>query len=184
MKIRMMLMMFFVLAFTSAVFAQSNGSFENGINPGIFTTVSAGSNNITDWRVDFGNVDYIGSYWQASEGVRSIDLNGLRRGRISQRLGTVAGWTYKVTFDMSGNPDGGPAQKIMSVSINGSSSQYYFYDTSLTENTKDDMKWMSNTYYFTATSIRTVLAFDSEIEGLYGPALDNVTIAPINSPSF
>jgi len=184
MKIRMMLMMFCVLAFTSAVFAQSNGSFENGINPGSFTTVSAGSNNITDWSVNFGSVDYIGSYWQASEGVRSIDLNGTTRGQISQRLTTVPGSTYQVTFDMSGNPDGSPAQKIMSVSINGGqSSQSYTYDTSLTGNTREDMKWMSNTYFFTATSRRTVLAFTSEIVGLFGPALDNVTITLINSPN-
>ncbi|MCA1623376.1 MAG: choice-of-anchor C family protein [Acidobacteria bacterium] len=177
MKIRMMLMMFCVLAITPAVFAQSNGSFETDTNPGGFTTVYMGNTNIDDWSVDFGSIDYIGSYWQASEGVRSIDMSGRNEaGQISQTLTTVAGWTYQVTFDMSGNPDGGCGVKEMSVSVDGLSSQSYTYDTCLSGNTREDMKWAPNTYYFTATSSETVLTFTSLIAGFFGPALDNVNI--------
>ena len=57
-----------------------NGSFEDGVDPGVFTTLGEGSGNITGWSIYGGGVagtiDYIGSYWNASDGNRSIDLNG------------------------------------------------------------------------------------------------------------
>ncbi|MBI3342508.1 DUF642 domain-containing protein, partial [Candidatus Curtissbacteria bacterium] len=86
----------------------TNGSFESGTDPGVFTTVNPGGTNITGWNVDSGNVDYIGTYWPASNGVRSVDMNGLTAGSISQSLTTVVGATYNVTFDLSGNPDSRP----------------------------------------------------------------------------
>lgn len=53
-----------VFAFaTTASAVGSNGSFENGISPGVFTTLTAPNNtSITDWTVDTGSIDYIGSY--------------------------------------------------------------------------------------------------------------------------
>src|SRR5258708_31625129 len=60
-------------AFTGA----SNGSFETGtFDAQAFDTLSAGSTAITDWTVDSGTIDWIGTYWTASNGSRSIDLNG------------------------------------------------------------------------------------------------------------
>ncbi|MCA1623774.1 MAG: choice-of-anchor C family protein [Acidobacteria bacterium] len=183
--IGMMLVMFYVLAMTPAVFAQTNGSFEQGTkNPGNgWWVVPAGSTIITGWTVDSGNVDYIGLYWQASNGTRSIDMNGsiinmngLGAGQISQTLETVPGWTYIVTFDMSGNPDGGPCEKIMSVSAGDLTAQSYTYNTCFATNTRSNMKWESETFYFTATDSETVLTFASKIPGWYGPALDNVNV--------
>ena len=44
-----------------------NGSFESGVSPGSFVTLNAGdSTSLTDWTVKSGNIDYIGSYWTAS----------------------------------------------------------------------------------------------------------------------
>lgn len=168
----------FALLFLSTIIsasAQTNGSFEQGINPGGFTTVFAGQTNISGWSVDFGSVDYIGNYWQASEGARSVDMNGQNQaGQISQSLATTAGWTYEVTFDMSGNPDGGPAKKFMSVSADKRSTVIYLYTTG--SNTRADMQWESNVYYFTANSSTTVLSFTSETAGFFGPALDSVKV--------
>ena len=62
---------------TFAFAGATNGSFETGtFDAQAFDTLSAGSTAITDWTVDSGSVDWVGSYWTASVGSRSIDLTG------------------------------------------------------------------------------------------------------------
>ncbi len=162
---------------------ESNGSFENGPNVGSgFMTIFAGQNNILDWTVGLHSVDYIGGYWQASEGVRSIDLNGHQAGEISQTIETAIGLTYRVTFDLSGNPDGLPTEKIMSVSANGANVTQYSY--SIGQNTKTNMQWVPNEYHFVATNTNTVLAFTSHVGGFFGPAIDNVAVAAVSVHPF
>src|SRR4029079_18341039 len=78
-----------------------NGSFESAtVDPNNsafgFVEFNAGDTSIIGWIVDRDNIDYIGSYWQASNGARSIDLDGLRPGSISQTFDTVIGSTYQV----------------------------------------------------------------------------------------
>ena len=92
-----------------------NGSFELGANPGSFSALNGGSTSIDGWTVGGGanSVDYIGSYWSASDGTRSIDLNGLVPGSISQTFDVVSGQTYRVSFDLAGNPVGGPQFKTL-----------------------------------------------------------------------
>ena len=153
-----------------------NGSFELGDNPGsTFTTQSAGSNAITGWTVGGFGVDYIGGYWMASDGVRSIDLSALSSGSVSQSIATEAGKTYTVTFDLSGNPDGGPDQKITVVSISGSLPYIATYDVTAA-NSRDNMNWQSYSYTFTAFSNLSTLTFASNEYTPFGPALDNVGI--------
>ena len=160
----------------------TNGSFETGTDPGAFATLVPGDTDITDWTVVSGTLDYIGTYWQASDGTRSIDMNGTDAGSISQDLPTVVGATYDVTFDLSGNPDGGVALKELSVSANGDLPQNYSYNTSVEGNTTADMKWASSTYSFVATTTSTTLTFTSLIAGAFGPALDNVLITETLPP--
>jgi choice-of-anchor C domain-containing protein len=154
----------------------SNGSFETGIAPGVFTTLTAGDNSsIPGWTVSSGTIDYIGSYWTASDGSRSIDLSGNGPGGISQTFATIAGVTYNVTFDLSGNPAGPPAVKTMTVDAGGAPSTYT-YDTVAAGNTLANMKWAAQTYSFTATSASTTLTFTSTTATAYGPALDDVRV--------
>lgn len=164
----------------------SNGSFETGtlIDPSFTTLTAVDGASITDWTVDSGSIDYIGTYWTASLGVRSLDLNGLAKGSISQTLTTVVGATYNVTFDLSGNPDSRPAEdplfspsiKDLRVSATGAISQDFNFDTSVELNDKSNMKWKSEAYSFVATGTSTTLTFASQIPGAFGPALDNVVI--------
>ena len=156
----------------------SNGSFENGTAPGSFTNIVTGGTNITDWMVDSGNVDYIGTYWVASDGSRSIDLNGTAAGSIKQTFATTVGATYEVTFDLSGNPEGTPGTRVVRVSATGSGtpSQDFTYDTVAKANTLADMKWESKTYTFIAGSTSTTLMFTSQTAGSNGPALDKIAI--------
>lgn len=152
----------------------SNGSFETGVAPGVFTTlVGVNNTNITDWTVDSGSVDYIGSYWMASDGTRSLDMTGFSSGTVSQTFPTVIGHTYEVSFDMAGNPAGFPLEKHLDVSVGGAPESFTF---DVTGKTLVDMGWETNTYEFTATSTSTTLSFASQDAGFFGAALDNVVV--------
>jgi len=175
-------------AATVIVFAASfdNGGFETGptVDPIGFTTLYLPSTSINGWSVDSGSIDYIGSYWQAADGARSIDLNGFTAGSISQTFTTVKGATYKVDFALSGNPDGrtyagqywSPDPKIVAVSATGNAAQSFDYNTAEKNNTLSNMLWVGHTYTFVATGTSTTLTFASQIVGAFGPALDNVSI--------
>ncbi len=152
-----------------------NGSFELGTNPGSFTTEDAGSTAITGWTVGGFGVDYIGSYWMASDGVRSVDLSALSAGSVSQSFATTVGTDYTVTFDLSGNPDGGVGTKLALTSISGSLPQLSMY-TVTAANSHEDMNWQTYSYTFTAFAATSTLTFSSFEYNPYGPALDNVSV--------
>ena len=168
-----------VLAFAGV----TNGSFETGTHSSApFDTLSAGSTDLAGWTIDSGNVDWIGSYWQAADGSRSIDLDGNTPGAISQTLATTIGNTYEVTFALSGNPAGGSASKTLTVGATGAASASYTFDTGIAGNSFSDMKWAAQVYSFVATSSTTVLTFTSTTAGLFGPALDDVDVAETVAP--
>lgn len=162
----------------------TNGSFEMGTNPGAtFSTLAAGSNAITGWTIGGAGVDYIGGYWNASDGVRSVDLSALNSGGVSQNITTVAGKTYKVTFDMAGNPDGGLGNRLMVVTSNGFTPQQNIFTVG-PANTHTNMGWVSMSYMFTAgPGTTTNIAFASGEYNPYGPALDNVGISAVPEPT-
>ncbi len=177
-------LLFFVsaaaLAVTAAMPAAAveivNGSFELGTDPGAgFTTQAAGSNAITGWTVGGFGVDYIGTYWQASDGVRSIDLSALSAGSLSQTFATTIGTDYTVTFDLSGNPDAGTGTKLALTSISGSLPQLSTYEV-LASNSRENMNWQTYSYTFTAFAANSTLTFSSFEYNPFGPALDNVSI--------
>jgi choice-of-anchor C domain-containing protein len=166
----------------------TNGSFESGIAPGTFTTLSGGdSTSITGWTVDPVNIDYIGSYWQAGDGNRSIDMNGLAHGGLTQTFDTTAGQAYKVTFLLSGNPDNGhnPAIKTLDVLTNNVSHPFSF-DT--TGNSLANMGWTQESFTFVAgAGNSSTIDFKSTTfmpEGCpcFGPALDGVSVTAVPEP--
>jgi choice-of-anchor C domain-containing protein len=162
-----------------------NGSFENGvaIAPGSFVTLSTGdTTSITGWEVLSDGVDYIGTYWQASEGTRSLDLSAESSGGVKQRLtGFEVGKRYQITFDLSGNPDGGDNPKRMLMSATGGVPQTYVY--TLTDNTRADMNWVTLTYDFVASSTIQDVQFRSLENNPSGTTLDNVSISLVPEPS-
>jgi choice-of-anchor C domain-containing protein len=169
-----------VLAFAGV----TNGSFETGsYSSAPFDTLSAGSTDLEGWTIDSGSVDWIGSYWQAAHGSRSIDLDGNAAGAISQTLATTIGNAYDVTFALSGNPFGGPAAKTLTVGASGAASQSYTFDIGIAGNSTGDMKWATQVYSFIATSTTTVLGFTSTTPGVFGPALDDISVAETAPPT-
>ncbi len=155
-----------------------NGSFESGTDPGSFSIVTApNSTTITGWSVVSADIDYIGTYWAAANGVRSIDLSGSigSAGAIQQTFTTVSGATYHVTFSLAGNPDGVQGTKTVQVSASpcaGCSPQNFTFDT--TGRSISNMGWVDATYNFRATGASATITFTSLDSSGFGPAIDNV----------
>ena len=159
-----------------------NGSFEAGTPAGSFTTVSGGDNSsVTGWAATGNSVDYIGNYWTAQDGLRSIDLNGGAQGGIQQTFDTLAGVQYNVTFWLAGNPDGSPVTKSVLVGATGATDGLFSFDS--TGASKSNMGWSKYTYNFLATGTSTTLSFASQNAGAYGAALDNVAVAAVHEPA-
>jgi hypothetical protein len=208
----MMNMKFFAIAVmamiaTAPVSAASlvkNGSFEQGVNPGTnpgYVTVgsSYASNVIDHW--DVKNIDYIGSYWEASDGVRSIDLNGSAPGTIRQRVKLVKGGLYSLSWDVAVNPDLETTRGRSFVASLGNGN----FEVTVCElscpvpagnhfvtlggiATHDNMLWQTLTTKFVADSRNTYLSFVSsggpKKDGgmAWGAAIDNVRLAAIPEP--
>jgi choice-of-anchor C domain-containing protein len=160
----------------------SNGSFENGAPiPGDFSTLpSPDATSITDWTVSAGSVDYISTLWSASEGSRSIDLNGSDLGALSTLLtidsGDV-GFEQTILFDLATN---GSGQKDLSVSLSGFATLPYSIISTGNKPGDSGNLWTTFSYKFTPTSIGTpTLTFTSLSPGNAGAALDNVRVQPI-----
>lgn len=161
----------------------TNGSFEAGsVNPGGgFVPLGGGSGAVTGWTTGGGGIDYIGGYWQPSNGSRSVDLSNLSAGSIFQTFDTVAGQLYTVTFDMAGNTDGGALIKDMTVQATGGLLANFSFDR--TGKTHANMGWISLSYSFVATGSSTTLTFTSLENNPYGPALDNVAVTAVPEPA-
>jgi choice-of-anchor C domain-containing protein len=158
-----------------------NGSFELGTDPGSFKTLNPGATDITGWTIT-GQLDYIGTYWQASDGGRSLDLSGLSAGSIQQDIDTIIGSTYIVNFDMAGNPDGDPTIKQLTVEAVGVDAQAFDFD--ITGHTKSNMGWQTMQWLFVANVTTTTLKFTSLVGDTgWGPALDNVTVTAVPAPA-
>ena len=163
-----------------------NGSFENPIvNNNSFATYNPGDPSLTGWTISNASIDHIGSgYWQASDGVQSVDLNGAHgASTISQVLtGLVIGQSYTIRFDMAGNPEGPPALKTLDVSVGMAPVQSYIFDT--TGKSSQNMGWATFSYTFVAGAQSGTLAFQSTTsECCWGPALDNVRIDAVPLPA-
>jgi choice-of-anchor C domain-containing protein len=166
---------------TPAGAAILNGGFEDGAYPGGgFGTLSYGAMNLSDWAVGGNSIDWIDNYWQPAEGSRSIDLSGNGPGSLSQQFGTLPGTTYRLTFAMAGNPDGGDAMKDLRVTALDIGSGDYTFDT--TGKTRTAMGWDTREFVFTARTYATTLIFESLENDAYGPALDAVAVNVVPLP--
>jgi choice-of-anchor C domain-containing protein len=163
----------------------TNGSFESAsVNPGSgWLTLASGSTQIDGWEVFGGTIDYIGTYWQAADGNRSVDLNGNGGpSGIRQTFDTTAGTTYLINFALAGNPDGAPATKTVEVQ-SGAFSQLFTF-TIPAGTTHANMNWQYHSLLFTAASGLSTVSFLSLTDSaFFGPALDNVSVAAVPEPA-
>nr|WP_186728946.1 choice-of-anchor C family protein [Sphingomonas panacisoli] len=153
----------------------------SGTNPGVFTPLAAGSTAITGWTVGGDSVDYIGTYWNAQNGSRSVDLSGNAPGSIFQTFDTMLGQVYNVTFFLGANGDGPPPTKTVSVTATGNAAGNYSVGT--TPFPPNVVTWSPFNYVFTATGTSTTLTFTSTGQTAYGAALDNVNVTAVPEPA-
>ncbi len=162
-----------------------NGSFEDGLaDIGLFTTIPTDdTTSITGWRVLSDGVDYIGSLWEASDGSRSLDLSALSSGGVSQQItGFEVGKRYRITFDLSGNPDGGEGIRTLVMSATGGEAVLYEYVVG-PENSAGNMLYQTLTYDFVASNTMQGVQFRSLENSSFGVVLDNVSISLIPEPA-
>ncbi len=156
-----------------------NGSFENpaGVYP--YRVFDIG-NPPPGWTVESGTVEIVGTYWPAAQGSQSLDLNGIFEyiGTIYQDVPTVPGERYKIRFAYAGNPEGGPVIKTTKVFWDGAELATVSFDT--TGRSRSNMGWVYYDYEVTATSGTGRLRFQSMTSSFCGPALDDVSVTPVN----
>ena len=161
----------------SSAFAGTNlvadGDFDSPSGGGAFTTYSSGT-SFGPWNVTVGSVDLIGGYWQAPVGGGSVDLDGNAPGGITQVLNLTSGETYDLSFYLSGNPDGGPATKSVTVSI-GNLDETFTY--TLAGNSHSDMMYQLETVQFVAGSTDALSFTSNDVNSPYGPVIGGVTVA-------
>lgn len=155
--------------------AFSDGSFETPVvSPHTFQELYQGQ-SMGPWTIATGSVDLNGEgFYQAADGVQTLDLNGSYPGTVSQTFSTVPLFKYEVSFALAGNPDGGPAVKTGQVLVNGKAVTNFSFD--ITGKTRANMGFVTEEFTFLATSNSTTLQFASTTSGAYGPVIDNVHI--------
>lgn len=176
-----------LLASTSAsAVTLINGSFEDGVaigGSGFETLATGDTTSITGWEVLSDGVDYIGSYWAASDGVRSLDLSALTSGGVKQSVsGFEIGKRYTITFDVSANFSGGNDTKRFTMSATGGEPYIDSY-TRTGANSASNMLWQTYSYTFTATGMMQDIQFRSLENDPSGIALDNVSISLVPEPA-
>ena len=160
----------------------ANGSFETGTDPSPYATYGAGAFN--GWTIDAGTIDYIGDYWQASDGVRSVDLAGNSPGTLSQTFATSIGTKYFVSFDLAGNPDNADKIKEIYSQVVSGGLTTFTASFDATGKSHADMGWTTFVYSFVASATQSTLSFQSlDQECCWGPALDNVSVSAVPLPA-
>ena len=182
----------------------TNGGFETSQSPiGNFKVLYSGTTDstfVTGWTVSDGVIAYTGTYWNAQEGTRSLNMNGgqSRVGVIYQDFATVPDNAYDVTFWISENPNvydwvlypqpvslkvaaGAPsettpaASEIFSYNIDDHSRAQYVAAT----DSYIGIDWVQEVFSFVADNATTRLTFSSAYSDRPGGGalLDNVSVS-------
>jgi hypothetical protein len=158
-------------------------TFDSGTSDGPWTIVN-GVNDAT------GSVDVVDTYWQSptGPGTGSVDLDGTfpptggpAAGGIEETLSLAAG-SYVLTFDLSGNPDGGSPDKTVLVSVGNVSNDSFTFVTG--SNTHTAMGYLTETVDFTATGPTTLSFISDDLAGSeFGPVIADVSVTPVPEPA-
>ncbi len=158
----------------------TNGGFESPDGVSGYTLFGLG-NSMPGWTTEQGTVEIVAStYWESAEGSQSLDLNGIEDfiGTISQDIPTTPGQHYRIRFALAGNPEGGPDIKSLKLSWTGKELEQLRFD--VTGHSKTNMGWEYHEYVVYASSDTSRLRFQSTSAGFCGPALDDISVTPID----
>lgn len=132
------------------------------------------------WTLVSGTIEHIGSYWKGygGWGDQSIDLNGNDTGHIAQNVYLEPG-RYEVKFALSGNPDGGDVKDVR-VSLGSMFEDFTFNSAGRSH---AEMGWVLERAQFLVNQAGTYsLSFQSLTTGMWGPAIDRVSLNEVQVP--
>jgi choice-of-anchor C domain-containing protein len=158
----------------------ANGGFESPDGVSTYTLFTKGS-SIGGWTIEQGTVEIVAAtYWQSAEGSQSLDLNGIidQIGTISQDITTTPGQHYRIRFALAGNPEGGPDIKSLKLSWAGKELEELRFD--ITGHSTTNMGWEYHEYVVHAPGATNRLRFQSTSPGFCGPALDDISVTPLD----
>ena len=141
---------------------------------------------VQDWDIGGAGIDHIRTYWAPSEGSHSIDLSRRGGGSVSQLVPTDLGGSYTLSFDMAGNPECGPEEKLLKVSWGDQPAfgPYSYITTGYP--TVGPGGWQTVTLAdLPGKAVGTQLMFEdvSTPSSACGVALDNVVVRTVVTPA-
>lgn len=154
----------------------SDGGFETPVVASGFQTF-VGGKKMGPWHVTGNSVDLVnGDFLAAHGGKQDVDLSGTNysgdsSGGIYEDVPTQPGKTYTITYVESGNNQGSPAIKSLSVSFGGE------LIATTTFNTAGNDAYVVHSYQVVATSTSSRLQFTSNTTTLFGPLIDDVSVS-------
>lgn len=166
-----------------------NGSFENTpavtanggqwqiFAGGILNWLATLSSGLEVWNTFNGTGNDV-----ASDGLQNVELDGDDATNIAQDVATIPGATYELKFDYSARAATALADSKMDAMINGVSALTVNTDGSAaTQN-----MWEPKTVSFVATGTSTKISFEDKgaanLDGGFGPLLDNVSLCLTKEP--
>lgn len=161
---------------TAAPARASGGTFESPVvTPNSFQLFVTGE-TMGPWTVTRDDVHLIGAgFWQAADGVQSLDLDGGLAGAVAMTIPTVPLLTYRVRYALAGNPASGPTVKTGEVRVNGHVVQTFAFD--ITGKTRTNMGYVYRHVFFLATGSSATVEFSSTTSPSgFGPVLDDIDI--------
>ena len=161
----------------------ANGSFEQpALAGGLLSVFAPNASSIPAWTVSQGDIELIRGDWTASDGLQSLDMSGVSAGTIHQDVGgLVPGGTYRIQFDLSGNPTKpSTLVKSLRVSAAGQSGEFEF---DVTSTSSGNMGWIGRQMDFVAASATARIQFESLTPGDRGAALDHVSLVLVAPPT-
>ena len=148
-----------------------NGGFDQGADPGGYKTFKQGD-KFPGWTITKGSIDEIGTYFKCAHD-RCLDMSGNNNGGIRQTIATEAGKNYRLTFELSANPQCGDPKKTLRVTAGKDSKTFVV-------TAKPTIPWTRRTWDFAADSDKTVLAFEATgKDSSCGPLLDSVSVTVV-----
>ena len=173
-----------IYAVTLAPQLVENGGFEQPSMPDGtgFVTRAPGSSAMPGWTIGGDGIDHIRNQWEPADGLQNVDLGASvvapGDGAVSQSISTEPGASYLLSFAYSANPDDPFAPNAeMDVDFGDES----FHITTVRPPGADNMAWQRFSQVVTGADGDggTSLTFDQTTGGVYGVALDDVSVTPI-----
>lgn len=132
-----------------------------------YTTLSTGSTGLPPWTIS-GSIDVMSSSYRApNSGTKSIDLNGLGPGSISQTITTAAGSGYTVRFWVANSPG----------CTNVNRSARLTFGTSTVSISNSLPGWTQRQYVFNPPTTSTLVKLESTSSGTScGLSIDDFTV--------